>query len=450
MIKKVFKKYKILVIIATILLLILGTCCSCTGVIYALVYNDPLLMKKAPSESGIIVENPQYTIKLDCNKTETLYLNRDKLSKNEKEKICGKKGFEVELKNGRNLFDFRATNKNANGRVRESTLTFVIIYDKAKYKENLLKDIEVEIGKFKKELRDAESQGLEMEFILPDLEKISDKSVEELEEISIELKEKHNKVKQEVKGAKDKRYEVVRVVDGDTIKIDYDGVVETVRLIGIDTPETKHPQKKVECFGKEASEELEKLLLNKDVKVEFDSTQDKVDKYGRLLLYIWVDDIFVNKYMITNGYAHEYTYNTPYEYQKKFKEAEEEARESKKGLWGEACECEKEEVSRKCTGCEKMIIKYRDWDCSTYTEEIYESSCTNDCEVKGVSISTASSETVLGLEKDDEMGYICDCSKLCGEMSSCDEAYFQLNDCGCEIRDGDNDSVPCESICPGG
>ena len=46
--------------------------------------------------------------------------------------------------------------------------------------------------------------------------------------------------------------------------------------------------------------------------------------------------------------------------------------------------------------------------------------------------------------------YTCNCRKTCGEMSSCDEAYFQLEDCGCSRRDGDKDGVPCESICPGG
>lgn len=49
-----------------------------------------------------------------------------------------------------------------------------------------------------------------------------------------------------------------------------------------------------------------------------------------------------------------------------------------------------------------------------------------------------------------ESKYLCDCSKTCPEITSCDEAYFQLNTCGCSIRDGDHDGVPCENICPGG
>ncbi|MCX6731314.1 MAG: hypothetical protein NTZ55_05710, partial [Candidatus Roizmanbacteria bacterium] len=47
-------------------------------------------------------------------------------------------------------------------------------------------------------------------------------------------------------------------------------------------------------------------------------------------------------------------------------------------------------------------------------------------------------------------GFSCNCGKVCGAMSSCEEAYYQLNTCGCSVRDGDHDGVPCETICPGG
>lgn len=137
-------------------------------------------------------------------------------------------------------------------------------------------------------------------------------------------------------------YKVVSVVDGDTFKLDYNGKTETVRMIGIDTPETVDPRKSVQCFGKQASDKLKSLLTGKTVYVESDPTQGERDKYGRLLLYVWVnkDDpnlssqVFVNEYMIEEGFAHEYTYNTPYKYQAQFKQAETSAREGSKGLWG--------------------------------------------------------------------------------------------------------------------
>lgn len=132
-------------------------------------------------------------------------------------------------------------------------------------------------------------------------------------------------------------YKITKIVDGDTVKIEMNGKVETVRLIGVDTPEVVDPRKPVQCFGREASAKTKEWLLNRVVKVESDSTQDTRDKYGRLLLYIYRDDgLFINRELIAQGYAHEYTYDIPYKYQKEFKEAEMSARENQQGLWSRA------------------------------------------------------------------------------------------------------------------
>ena len=129
-------------------------------------------------------------------------------------------------------------------------------------------------------------------------------------------------------------YTVTDVVDGDTIKISMNGATETLRLIGIDTPETVDPRKPVQCFGKEASNMAKQLLSGKKVRIESDPTQDTRDKYGRLLVYVVREDgLFFNKHMIAEGYAYEYTYNTAYKYQSEFNSAEESARTSGKGLW---------------------------------------------------------------------------------------------------------------------
>jgi micrococcal nuclease len=129
-------------------------------------------------------------------------------------------------------------------------------------------------------------------------------------------------------------YSVTQVVDGDTVKISMDGKEETLRLIGLDTPETVDPRKPVQCFGKEASNKAKELLSDKKVRIEKDASQGDVDKYGRMLAYIYREDgLFYNKYMIEQGYAHEYTYNTPYNYQKEFKTAQTNAQNSQLGLW---------------------------------------------------------------------------------------------------------------------
>lgn len=135
-------------------------------------------------------------------------------------------------------------------------------------------------------------------------------------------------------------FRVVKVIDGDTINVDINGKIETLRLIGIDTPETVDPRKPVQCFGVEASNKAEGVLNGQSVRLEGDNTQGERDKYNRLLRYVFLlDGTNFNKQMISEGYAHEYTYQSnPYKYQIEFKQAEKEARENKRGLWADnAC-----------------------------------------------------------------------------------------------------------------
>src|SRR5437764_6578928 len=117
---------------------------------------------------------------------------------------------------------------------------------------------------------------------------------------------------------------VADVVDGDTIKASVNGKTETIRLIGLDTPETKDPASPVQCYGPEATQRAHQLLDGKTVKVEQDSTQDTRDVYGRLLAYVWLpDDRMFEQVMISEGFGHEYTYNNrPYRYQPELKAAQ--------------------------------------------------------------------------------------------------------------------------------
>lgn len=136
-------------------------------------------------------------------------------------------------------------------------------------------------------------------------------------------------------------YTVLKVVDGDTIHIDIDGKKETVRLIGINTPETVDPRRPVQCFGKEASNKAKELLEGQKVRIETESSQGERDKYGRLLGYVFREDgLFFNSYMVEEGYAYEYTYRLPYKYQAQFKAAQKEAQAQGKGLWASGV-CEK-------------------------------------------------------------------------------------------------------------
>lgn len=130
-----------------------------------------------------------------------------------------------------------------------------------------------------------------------------------------------------------KTYTVKRVVDGDTIVLEKNGNTDTVRLIGVNTPETVDPRKPVQCFGREASSFVKSMLLGKSVHLESDVSQDDRDKYGRLLRYVYLDDMLINEEIISSGFGYEYTYDVPYQFQKEFKASEAYAREGRIGLW---------------------------------------------------------------------------------------------------------------------
>jgi micrococcal nuclease len=131
-------------------------------------------------------------------------------------------------------------------------------------------------------------------------------------------------------------YAVTKVTDGDTLHISMEGVNETVRLIGINTPETVDPRRTVECFGKEASDRMKDLAKGKIVKLEYDNSQALRDTYGRLLAYVYLEDgQMLNRKMVAEGYAYEYTYMKPYQYQKEFRELQKLAQSGKRGLWAE-------------------------------------------------------------------------------------------------------------------
>lgn len=187
---------------------------------------------------------------------------------------------------------------------------------------------------------------------------------------------------------------VTKVVDGDTIDVRLNGKEEKVRLIGINAPETN------ECFGNESTERAIELLGLKSVSLEADPSQGERDKYRRLLRYVFVNGMSFEEIMIREGFAKEYTYRTAYKYQSLFKSAQSDAQNNKRGLWADGA-CSSSNIEPKPSG--------------------------NVQNIQG--------------------SYTCDCSKLCSQIATCDEAYYQLNQCGCSKRDSDRDGIPCESLC---
>ncbi len=132
------------------------------------------------------------------------------------------------------------------------------------------------------------------------------------------------------------KVKVLRVIDGDTIEIE--GNIK-LRYIGINTPELHDPKRPIECFGQVASDENKKLVEGKEIFIQRDVSE--TDKYKRLLRYVWVGDpsassgqvIFVNDYLVRQGFAQVSTFPPDVKYIPQFLEAQTEAQENVRGLW---------------------------------------------------------------------------------------------------------------------
>lgn len=124
-------------------------------------------------------------------------------------------------------------------------------------------------------------------------------------------------------------------IDGDTIKVQINGREETVRFLGVDTPETKDPRKGVQCYGRAASHYTKSMVMGKAVRLVIDPLEGERDMFGRLLRYVYLESgASLNSLLVSGGYAFAYE-KYPTTQTAKFKLLEADARTLKKGLWGE-------------------------------------------------------------------------------------------------------------------
>ena len=130
---------------------------------------------------------------------------------------------------------------------------------------------------------------------------------------------------------------ILTVIDGDTVDIEIDGQTERVRLIGVNTPETKHPTKPIECFGPEASAYMTQLLP-KGTEVRIERDEEARDRYGRMLLYLYrdSDNLFINLDLISRGYGTPMSIEPNTFHRNDFVHAAALAEASNVGLW-KAC-----------------------------------------------------------------------------------------------------------------
>lgn len=129
-------------------------------------------------------------------------------------------------------------------------------------------------------------------------------------------------------------YYVYKVIDGDTIEVEDVSTKNkyTVRYIGIDSPETKYSHRPEGCFANEATQKNKELVLNKKVVLVKDISE--TDKYGRLLRYVYADNIFINEIMVEGGFAKAVVYKPDVAFKDIFKNSENEAKAKGVGMWG--------------------------------------------------------------------------------------------------------------------
>lgn len=160
-------------------------------------------------------------------------------------------------------------------------------------------------------------------------------------------------------------YDVIEIIDWDTIKINYEWKEKNIRMIWIDAPESSTTRYwYIEDYWTWAKEKLKELIWNNKINIELDDSQWKYDKYNRLLAYVFVSWINVNQKMIELWYAKEYTYNKAYKYQKEFKEAQKNAEDNKVWIWKKTNkENDTNTWSTKKVDSEKIYITWPKWWC---------------------------------------------------------------------------------------
>jgi endonuclease YncB( thermonuclease family) len=129
-------------------------------------------------------------------------------------------------------------------------------------------------------------------------------------------------------------YRITSFADGDTIVVDMNGAPETIRFIGVDTPETQDPRTSVQCFGRAAADYTKTMIGMNNVRLEADPTNTNRDRYNRLLRYVYLPDgRLINAEIIKAGYGFAYTL-FPFEKLEEFRGYEIQARQQGLGLWG--------------------------------------------------------------------------------------------------------------------
>jgi len=287
---------------------------------------------------------------------------------------------------------------------------------------------------------------------------------------------------------------VVDVIDGDTIEVNMDGANYRVRYIGIDTPEYN------ETCGNDATQANAALVEGKTVAMLRDV--NNTDSFGRLLRYVFISGVFVNAALVDEGWAEAVAYPPDTAFASYFELLETVAYEAGRGchpsgVFTETLTINPTPTSRPTptvamgvtvtasrdmnlrsgpgtnyplagvlTAGQTMNVEARNSDWLYLANGMWVAGwlVTTQGDVSALPSRVAPAAPAGAIAPAPRApistpaqpvqpvapAFVCDCSKTCPQMVSCDEAYFQLQQCGCRARDGNGDGVPCETICPGG
>lgn len=232
-------------------------------------------------------------------------------------------------------------------------------------------------------------------------------------------------------------YSVYEVVDGDTFKVRMKGKIESVRVLGLDTPEKYTTRTGYEeCYGKEASDKAWNLLHRKTVRLVSDKTQGYRDRYQRILAHAYLPDgaLFSAK-MIEEGYGFRYVYG-----KKVTKEdalllkSEKNAKSANVGVW-KVCDGVRKSVNA-IVSSPSTINSNSSWTIPVQQNSIFSRIFSSSIFDIPRSTSVPSFPLVCSSQK-----------RFCRHMNSCEEAKYHLLSCKVQTLDSDGDGVPCESIC---
>lgn len=147
-----------------------------------------------------------------------------------------------------------------------------------------------------------------------------------------------------------KEVKLIKCVDGDTARFSLNNEEIKARFLGIDTPESVHPTKSEQAYGKEASTyTCNKLKNAKKIYIEYDSKSAKTDKYNRHLVWVFVDEVFLQEDLISKGYAKVAYLYGKYDHVEELKEAEEKAKSKKLRIWSDEAQAEQDTTKSKAT-----------------------------------------------------------------------------------------------------